>query len=65
MMKVGAVFTMDERRIPSPYEHEETIAAFDRERAEAHELNRRHHEIITRSRRNDRLITHDSNGRDQ
>ena len=51
---------MGERRIPLPYEHEETIAAFDRERAEAHELNRRHHEIITRSRRNDRLI---KNGR--
>ena len=56
---------MGERRIPLPYEHEETIAAFDRERAEAHELNRRHHEIITSSRRNDRLITHDDNDRDQ
>ena len=56
---------MGERRIPLPYEHEETIAAFDRERAEAHELTRRHHEIIARSRRNDRLITQDNNDGDQ
>lgn len=52
-------------RIPLPYEHEETIAAFDRERAEAHELTRRHHEIISRSRRNDRLITQNNNDRDR
>ena len=64
-MRVGAVLTMGERRIPLPYEHAETIAAFDRERAEAHELNRRYHEIITRSRRNDRLITHDDTDRNQ
>jgi hypothetical protein len=55
---------MGERRIPLPYEHEETIAAFDRERAEAHELTRRLHEIITRSRRNDRLIGQDNADRD-
>lgn len=55
---------MGERRIPLPYEHEETIAAFDRERAEAHELTRRHHEIIARSRRNDRLITRDNDDRE-
>jgi hypothetical protein len=56
---------MEERRIPLPYEHEEIIAAFDRERAEAHELNRRYHEIIVRSRRNDRLITQEDANRDQ
>jgi len=56
---------MRERRIPLPDEHEETIAAFDRERAEAHELTRRHHEIIARSRRNDRLITQDDDDRDR
>lgn len=56
---------MGERRIPLPCEHEETIAAFDRERAVAHELTRRHHEIIARLRRNDRLITQDQDDRDQ
>jgi hypothetical protein len=56
---------MGERRIPLPYDHEETIAAFDRERAEAHELNRRHYETIARSRRNDRLITEDNDNHDQ
>lgn len=56
---------MGERRIPLPYEHEETIAAFDRERAEAQELTRRYHEIIARSRRNDRLITEDNDNHDQ
>ena len=47
------------------HEHEKTIAAFDRERDEVHELNRRHHEIITNSRRNDRPIRqqHDENDR--
>ncbi len=64
MTRVGAILTMGER-IPLPYEHEETIAAFDRERAEAHELTRRHHEIISRSRRNDRLITQNNNDRDR
>jgi hypothetical protein len=56
---------MEERRIPLSREHEETIAAFDRERAEAHELTRRHHEIIARLRRNDRLITQEDDDRDQ
>lgn len=56
---------MGERRIPLPRDHEETIAAFDRERAEVHELSRRHHEIISRSRRNDRLITPEDDDRDQ
>jgi hypothetical protein len=65
MIRVGAVLTMGERRIPLPYEHEETIAAFDRERAEAHELNRRYHEIIVRSRRSDRLITQKDDDRGQ
>jgi len=56
---------MGERRIPLPNDHEETIAAFDRERAEAHELTRRHHEIIARLRRYDRLITQDDDDRDR
>lgn len=56
---------MGERRIPLLCEHEETIAAFDRERAEAHELNRRLHEIIARRRHNDRLITQDDDDRNQ
>jgi hypothetical protein len=56
---------MEERRIPLSYEHEETIAAFDRERAEAHELNRRLHEIIAKWRHNDRLITPEDHDRDQ
>ncbi len=56
--------TMGERRIPLANEHEETIAAFDRERAEAHELNRRLYEIIARLRRNDRLITQEDDDRD-
>lgn len=56
---------MGERRIPLPCDHEETIAAFDRERAEAHELSRRYYEIIARSRRNDRLITPEDDDRDQ
>jgi len=50
---------MGDRRKPLPREHEETIAAFDREREEAHELNRRHDEIITNSRRNDQPIRPD------
>ena len=48
-----------ERRNTQSHEHEETIAAFDREREEAHELHRRHHEIITNSRRNDRIVGND------
>ena len=56
---------MGERRIPLSGEHEETIAAFDREREEAHELNRRYHEIIARLRRNDRLVTQEDDDRDR
>jgi len=41
------------------HEHEKTIAAFDRERDEVHDLNRRHHEMIRNSRRNDRPIRQD------
>jgi len=59
------LLTMAERRIPLPYEHEEIIAAFDRERDEVHELNRRHREIVARSRRNDRLITQEDEDRDR
>jgi len=47
---------MSEPRRPPHPDHEETIAAFDREREEAHELKRRHQEIITNSRRNDRPV---------
>jgi len=50
---------MEERRKPLARDHEKTIAAFDRERDEVHELNRRHDEIITNMRRNDRLVRHD------
>ena len=46
---------MGERK-PLSSEHEETIAAFDREREEAHELNRRYHELVANARRNDRVI---------
>jgi hypothetical protein len=57
--------TMGERQIPLSNDHEATIAAFDREREEVHELNRRHREIIARSRRNDRLITQEDEDRDR
>ena len=43
----------DQQRIRT----EEIIAAFDRERAEAHELNRRHIERIRASRESDRQFT--------
>ena len=56
---------MGERRIPLRDDHEETIAAFDRERAEAQELTRRYHEIIARLHRNDRLITQDHDDRNR
>jgi hypothetical protein len=56
---------MGERRIPLTDDHQEIIAAFDRERAEAQELNRRCHEIIARLRRNDRLITQEDDARDR
>jgi hypothetical protein len=61
--QIKAGGTMRERQTPrareAEHEHEKTIAAFDRERDEVHELSRRHHEIITNSRRNDRPIRQD------
>ena len=56
---------MGERNKPPSYEHEETIAAFDREREEAHELTRRLHEIIENSRRNDRIVGRDHDDHDR
>jgi hypothetical protein len=50
---------MGDRRKPLAQEHEKTIAAFDRERDEVHEITRRHHEIITNSRRSDRPVRDD------
>lgn len=41
---------------PRDPRHDETIAAFDRERDEAHELRRRHSERVINSRRNDRQV---------
>ena len=56
---------MAERGTSLSYEHEETIAAFDREREEAHELRRRHHEIVNNSRRNDRVVRRDLHTQDR
>ena len=56
---------MADRRTPLSYEYEEIIAAFDRERDEAHELNRRHHEIVKNSRRNDRIVGRDLHEHDR
>ena len=56
---------MAERRKQFSNEHEETIAAFDREREEAHELHRRLHEIIDNTRRNDRIVGRDHDDRDR
>ena len=64
-VEVGAGLRMKERRTPLSYEHEETIAAFDREREEAHELHRRLHEIIDNARRNDRIVEQDHHDRDR
>ena len=50
---------------PLSYEHEKTIAAFDREREEAHELGRRYHEIISNARRNDRIVGHERHPQDR
>ena len=47
---------MPERDKPLSDEHEETIAAFDRERDVAHELSRRSEEIINNSRRTTRIV---------
>jgi len=56
---------MGEGSKPLSSEHEDTIAAFDREREEAHELSRRHHEIVTNSRRNDRLVGQNQDDHDR
>jgi hypothetical protein len=56
---------MAERRKSLSHDHEETIAAFDRERDEAHELGRRHHEMINNSRRNDRIVGGDQRPQDR
>jgi hypothetical protein len=56
---------MAERSKPMAPEHEETIAAFDREREEAHELGRRHREIVTNSRKNDRIVGRDRDDQDR
>ena len=50
---------MADRKNPQSCEHEEIIAAFDREREEARELHRRHHETVANSRRNDRIVGQD------
>ena len=41
---------------PQTSDHDEPIAAFDRERAEVHELSRRLEEIVARLRRNERPL---------
>ena len=51
-------------KAPSP-DHDETIAAFDRERAEVHELTRRHEEIVARLRSNDRPVNRDDHHQDR
>lgn len=68
MSRSEAGATMGERRKPLPREHEDTedtIAAFDRERDEAHALNRRHEEIIRNSQRNDQLVKQDHDHADR
>jgi hypothetical protein len=47
---------MGERTKVDDSKHEAIIAAFDRERDEAHELSRRHSEQVINSRRNDRPV---------
>jgi hypothetical protein len=58
---------MAEQIKPLAPQHEETIAAFDREREEAHELGRRHREIVTNSRKNDHIVgrTHHDDDHDR
>jgi hypothetical protein len=48
---------MGNSKEPQPNRAEEIIAAFDRERAEAHELNRRHAERVRASYEKDRPLT--------
>jgi hypothetical protein len=47
---------MGESKKPQEFRPEEIIAAFDREREQAHELNRRHTEQVRTSRANDRQV---------
>jgi hypothetical protein len=56
---------MGERTKPLPHQHKDTIAAFDREREEAHELSRRSEEIIGKSRRETRIVEHRRNDHDR
>jgi hypothetical protein len=51
---------MGERTKADDSKHEAIIAAFDRERDEAHELSRRHSEQVINSRRNDRPVRPDT-----
>ena len=46
----------DEPAKPRGPSRDEIIAAFDRERDEAHELQRKHSEAVINSRRNDRPV---------
>jgi hypothetical protein len=45
---------MSKRKKSRDQKNAEVIAAFDRERDEAHELRRRHSELVNNSRRRDR-----------
>ncbi len=63
--EMGRTEVMAERTKPMSSEHEETIAAFDREREEAHELGRRLRELVTNSRNNDRIIGRDHDNHDR
>ena len=47
---------MPERKKTLDHDRDEIIAAFDREQAETHELDRQHREMITNARRKDRLV---------
>jgi hypothetical protein len=46
----------EDRKSKNRHAAEEIIAAFDRERAEANDLQRRHAEQVRSSRANDRLV---------
>jgi hypothetical protein len=47
----------EERKAKTLPPAEEVIAAFDRQRAEAHELHRRHNEQVRASRAHDRPVS--------
>jgi hypothetical protein len=53
----------EERKSQQFHSSEEVIAAFDRERAEANELRRRHTEQVRSARSNDRPARSDCEGR--